>query len=105
MGKSGEEKIPNWEREPGGKEEGLLKGVKHGPWWGTMTVKKSVMTTGAAWGRGARCGLADLVEALKIYLRSSPQIKVVKMYLDKNGCQGECGQLGVYLSTDTDGKE
>lgn len=36
--------------------------------------------------------------------RSSPQIRVVEMYLEKNGCQGECGQLGGCLSADTDGR-
>jgi hypothetical protein len=40
VGKSGEEKIPNWERYWGGKEEGLLKGLKHGPWWGMMTMRE-----------------------------------------------------------------
>lgn len=40
MGKLSEEKILNWERYWGGKEEGLFKGLKYGLWWGMMIMRE-----------------------------------------------------------------
>lgn len=80
MGKSGEEKISNWERYWGGKKEGPLKGIKHGPWW---PMKRSKMTMEGEMREGSR---------------SSPQTRVVEMYLEKDGFQG--GQLGWCLRAD-----